>query len=342
MNYIKYLKEKLLTYLFLFLALLFFLIVYRLDQHFHISKSNAVYIFIGWFILFLLFVFIDYLIFNSRIKDFKAYCRLHTAQHDPEDFSYPVDREYATIVHHLMMEFEEYKADVRTKSAEELEFITRWVHDIKIPIAALRLIMDNYDVSMPKNFYQAMDLELVSIEESIQRVFYEIKSNTLRDDYKLARVSTKKLIGQALKGYSSFFSYKSINITIEGEDYKVLTDEKWSGYVLAQIISNAVKHTPIRGKITITTSKKDNNFIITVKNEGKGILPQDLGQIFKKGYTSTEDRLGTNASGYGLYLSKKLMDQLGHQLTVESVHGAYASFQLTFIERETLHHMTKM
>lgn len=342
MKFINYLQEKWLTYIFILLTFLFSLVVYRLDQGFNITKSNANYIMTGWILLFLFFIAFDYIIFNTRVKHFKKYCRLHASLEESEEFSYPVDREYGTLVHNLVIEFEEYKGDVLSKSAEELEFITKWVHDVKVPIAALRLILENHEVALPKEFYQSIDIELNTIEESIQRVFYEIKTNTLHDDYKLARVSTKKLISQALKGYSSFFSYKKINITLDGENWDVLTDEKWSGYILSQIISNAVKYTPYEGTIAITTSQNVNETIITVKNSGIGILSQDIGQIFNKGYTSSENRSGVKSTGYGLYLSKKLSDLLGHHLTVESKYGEYALFRLAFKENETLHKVTKM
>ncbi|HWQ78388.1 MAG TPA: ATP-binding protein, partial [Anaerovoracaceae bacterium] len=165
-----------------------------------------------------------------------------------------------------------------------------------------------------------------------------MKTNRFFDDYKVARTGTKKLIAQALKGYSSFFSYKRLGISVEGEDTEVLTDEKWSGYILSQIISNAVKYTPVGGKIEITTITEGNNTMISVKNQGKGISDRDIGQIFKKGFTSSEGREGANATGYGLFLSKKLSDLLGHSLTAESKQNEYAVFRLTFHGRDTLHH----
>lgn len=127
-----------------------------------------------------------------------------------------------------------------------------------------------------------------------------------------------------------------------GEAYDVLTDEKWSGYILSQIISNAVKYTPVEGIIVINTEKNGNERTISVKNSGRGILEKDIGQIFNKSYTSSENRSGMKATGYGLYLSKKLSDMLGHRLTVQSQYGEYAIFHLSFVENENMHQVTKM
>ncbi|AOY77928.1 sensor histidine kinase [Clostridium formicaceticum] len=342
MNFIKYLKERWITYGFITIAFVFSAAIYKLDTSFNITASNANYILAGWLLMFASFIMIDYSVFNYRVENFKKYCRLNASSEDMEDFNYPLDKEYAELIYNIATQYEKYKLDIHKKSSEELEFITKWLHDVKVPISAARLILENHENDISGDFYEGMDKELFAIEESVQRIFYEMKSNSLHDDYKIAKINTQRLIAQALKGYSNFFSYKKINIFFVGENYDVLTDEKWSGYVLSQIISNAVKHTPIEGKITITTEKRGNEVAISIKNTGQGILQKDIGQIFRKGYTSSEERSGMKATGYGLYLSKKLSNMLGHKLTVESEYGKYATFHLTFIEKETLYHVTKM
>lgn len=339
MRLVQYLKERWITYTFILAAFLFSAVIYKLDTSFNITTSNANYILMGWLLLFILFLVIDYEVFNYRVKKLKKYCNLNASSEDLDEFVYPTDQEYAQLIYNLVVDYEKYKSDIYYKSSEELEFITRWVHDIKVPISAAKLILENHENELPMNLYQSIDKELYAIEESVQRVFYEIKSNSLHDDYKITKVSTKKLIAQSLKGYSNFFSYKRIHIAFTGEDYEVLTDEKWSGYILSQIISNAVKYTPVEGTILIRTEKNQNRTTISIKNSGTGILEKDIGQIFNRGYTSSENRNGMKATGYGLYLSKKLSDVLGHQLTARSKYGEYAIFSLTFIENPTIHHM---
>ena len=342
MRFIKYLKEKWITYTFIVSAFLFSAIIYKLDKSLSINESNARYIIQGWVLLFIIFVSVDYSIFYYRAEKFKRYCDLNALSEDYYDFTYPLDKEYAELVHNLAVEYEKYKADIYTKSSEELDFITKWVHDIKVPISAVRLILEKHESHIPANLYINIDKEIFYIEESVQRIFYEIKSNSLYDDYKITRINTRKLVANAIKGYSSFFSYKKINVSFLGETYDVLTDEKWSGYILSQIISNALKYTPDEGTIVISTNKNNNGVTISIKNSGKGILQKDIGQIFRKGYTSSENRNGMKATGYGLYLSKRLSDMLGHKLTVESEYGKYAAFNLTFIENETIYNVTKV
>lgn len=330
------------AYAFILFAFLFSVAVYMLDNSFSIRQSNAMYILAGWGLFFAVFAAADYETLKRRVERFREYCRLNAASEYAEEFNYPLDREYAGLVHEMAVEKEAFKAEAGTKAAEEMEFITKWLHDVKVPISAAKLILENNESLLTGNFYQDIYTEIFSIEESIQRVFYEMKTSRFFDDYRITRVSTKKLVSQALKGYSNFFSYKRLGISIDGEDYEVLTDEKWSGYVLSQIVSNAVKYSPYEGKISINTVKDERGISISIRNEGKGILEKDIGHVFRKGYTSSENRAGIKATGYGLYLSKKLCDLLGHELTVRSEYNEYAMFSLIFGENEILHNVTKL
>lgn len=342
MSFIEFVKEKWLTYTFLFLSLMFAVIIYLLDKSFTMSESNATYVLAGWIVLLVPYVCIDFYLFYARFKKMKAYCSLHGSSNDIDEFTYPVDKAFARQINDIVAEFETFKADIATKSAEDLAFITKWIHDIKLPIAATRLILENNEADLPKKLYENIDMELFAIEQSIQKVFYEIKSNSFFEDYKIASVLTERLIANSLKGFSNFFSYKKLKISVSGKAKNVLTDEKWSSYILTEIISNAVKYTQINGTITINTTCDGNKTTISITNTGMGILPQDIGQVFSKGFTASTNRGMATATGYGMYLSKKLANLLTHELTVESHPGTSCSFHLTFINNDTIYNVTKL
>ncbi|WP_216827464.1 sensor histidine kinase [Alkalihalobacterium elongatum] len=342
MSFLSYLKERWITLLFIFLASAFAASVYHFDHRLQLSNANGNYMAAGCGILFLIYISIDYFVLRSRVKNLRQFTELNASSKEVEDFSYPTDWLLADQIQQIVIGFEKYKAEVQTQSSQELEFITKWLHDVKVPLAAVQLILEEEEHQIPAHVFERLYYELFSIEESVQRVFYEMKTNRFYDDYKIAPVNTKQLIVRALKGYSNLFSYKRIHISIEGEDHSVLTDEKWSGYILSQMISNAVKYTPHKGTISITTIKAENETTISIRNSGKGIHSRDIGQVFKKGYTASDQRTGLKATGYGLYLSKKVSDLLGHQFTAESVYNEYAMFHLTFHDTDTIHDVTKM
>ena len=341
-NFWKYLKERWLTYLFLIVAFLFASLVYKLDGRFNISPSNASYICIGWLMLLVIFISVDYTVFRYRIATLDDYCQFNSLEEPSGKFAYPLDNHYAMLFYNLKAEHEQYKSMIRQNSAEQLEFITKWLHDVKVPIAATRLVLDQHESQVDPRFYQSIDQELFTIEKAIEKVFYQIKAGSLYEDYKISKIQTQNLIAAALKPYSNIFGYKELKINLTGSSYEVLTDEKWSEYILSQLISNAVKYTPQGGQIEISTKLSDNSVTISVKNSGQGIPSQDICQIFKRGYTSSDNRSGSKATGYGLYLAKKVAEKLGHRLSVDSKLGQYAMFSLTFSQEPTLYQVTKL
>ncbi|KUG05423.1 sensor histidine kinase [hydrocarbon metagenome] len=343
MSLLAYLKEKWLTYVFAAAGFAFAAAVYKLDTDLNITVSNAAYIMTGLGLLFIVFAVIDYTVMNWRLEKFKRFCDLIAPSDIIDEFFYPLDKGYAECVHTISQEYEKHKAEMHTRSSEDLEFVTKWTHDIKVPISALRLILESYESDLPQEFYQKMDTEISKIQQGTQTILYNIKSNTFYQDYRISRVRTKKLIADVLKEYSNFFSYKKINISITGEDHQVLTDEKWSSYIISQIISNAVKYTPDHGDISICTSRDEGKTTISIRNSGMGITRKDIEQVFEEGYTSSVDRIGMKATGYGMYLAKKLSDKLGHELLVESEPGQYAQFDISFFdENEAVYRVTKM
>jgi len=184
MSILNYIKERWLHLLFLFLAFFFSFLVYRLDNSFSIRESNAAYILMGWGILFFIYLMIDGFILHARVSRFGLFCRTNGSSEEAEAFFYPTDRTHAELVRELTAEYERYKADIETKSAEEMEFITKWLHDAKVPIAAARLILESQEDKLPDDFYRNISAEIFSIEESILQVFYEMKTNRFFDDYR--------------------------------------------------------------------------------------------------------------------------------------------------------------
>lgn len=338
-----YFIERWFTYGFILVSYIFSYIVYKMDKKFTMSNSNGTYMMVSLLVLFVIFAIGDYLLYIYRIKKVKShYCKKNFYEESIEEFTYPMDKVYAKCICELSREYEDFKEKIYNESLDESDFITKWIHDIKVHISALRLILDNEWGDLNFSIYKDMDKEIKAIEEAIEKNFYHIKSKNFYNDYKLKPTSTKKMIGQSLKKYASIFSYKRININIEGEDYKVLTDEKWSGYIISQIISNGVKYTNDGGTIDIKTIKDDRGILIEVKNTGVGIDSKDISQIFKRGYTSSKERAGMKSTGYGMYLSKKISHMLGHEIVMESKVNEYAKFTLVFKEIDSIYNVTKV
>lgn len=328
-----YLKERWYMFIFFFVSAVFSFMVYWADAN--RADSNMIYMLEGIVLFFISYIIADFVVLRSRTKKIKHFVR--NGATDDVDSTYPLDLLYMKEVSKLARDFNLYRARNEEQYSEELDFITKWVHDIKVPISALYLLIENLDT----DYAAQLEMQTSYIEQHTQKVLYHIKSKSFHDDYRIAEVSTHAIISTALKQYATFFVYKKISLDIKYDDYKVLTDEKWSGYIVSQLLSNAVKHTPEFGQIRIKTFLKHNKIVISVKNTGEGIKAIHLNQIFKKGYTSTVQRGGSPSTGYGLYLAKKLADRMGHDLYAVSKEGEYAEFCLAFSKIEESINITK-
>lgn len=321
MRFRGYIKERWYMFVVIVIAAIFVISVCVLDKQALFANTSAAYILSGIALFLLIYVFIDYLIIKHRVKNLSAFIK--NGGIEEFDFTYPSDILLSVQINKLTNEYNRYRAKIAGASAEDLEFITKWVHDVKVPISAMKLLLE----SDSDNLKKRLEMELLSIEQNTQKVLFSIKSKSFYDDYKIAKASTKSLINNSLKQFSTFFSFKKINLKMDINDYMVLTDKKWSGYIISQFLSNAIKHTPDSGEISIDSLKTDAGIEISVTNTGEGIDKRDLNQVFNRGYTSS-NRHHTKATGYGLFLSKKLADKLGHNIYVKSECGKYAKFVL--------------
>jgi signal transduction histidine kinase len=327
MSFKKYIKERWYLYLLLSISFGFAFSVYMLDERLKTNK-NVDYIFWGMLFVFIVFVVLDYFTVKNRMKTLSSF--IQNGGTEDIELYYPVDNKYVYAINELAKKFNKYRADIASDSADEIDFITKWVHDVKVPISAIKLLLDSDEIDKNR-----LEMELSAVEQNTQKVLFHIKSKSFYDDYKVKEIWTRELIVPSLKKYATFFAYKRISLNFGSDSYKVLTDDKWSGYIISQLLSNAVKHTSYDGSIEINTMDMGNQVRICIKNYGKGIKTCDLLNIFNKGYSSDAVRNGSPSTGYGLYLSKQLADKLGHELYAKSKYGEYAEFCLVINKSES-------
>ena len=191
------------------------------------------------------------------------------------------------------------------------DFYALWVHQIKTPIAALNLLLQNNYSESNKE----LRLELFKIERYTELVLNYLRLEDISSDLSFSSYKLDGIVNQAVKKFAPVFIAKDIKISIESLEFKVLTDEKWLVFALEQIISNSVKYTPAGGQIKIHAEK---DCVLVIKDNGIGIAPEDLPRIFEKGFTGYNGRMDKKATGLGLYLTKKTLEKLGHSIDIFS------------------------
>lgn len=238
----------------------------------------------------------------------------------------PLDRleaDYINILSVLADEYDALKKKLTAAQNDSLEYYTLWVHQIKTPIAAMRLVLSQMDDSQAGVIKQ----ELFKVERYADMALRYIKLTDISSDLVIERCALSEIIHESAKKFGILFVYQKLSLDIRPTNQIVLSDKRWLGFILEQLISNAVKYTS-SGSVKIYCE----NGRLIIEDSGIGIRAEDLPRIFNKGYTGYNGRIDSRASGIGLYLAKKTADALKISLKVESELGKGTRVILGFPE----------
>lgn len=202
-------------------------------------------------------------------------------------------------------------------------YYTLWSHQIKTPLAAMRLLLQEGQLDARK-----LEQELFKTEQYVDMALQYQRLNNTEHDLMLKRHSLDTLVKQAVKEVSTLFISKNIQIELQQLHGTVVTDEKWFGFIVEQILTNAVKYTP-NGKVSVYSK----GAVLYISDTGIGIAPEDLPRIFEWGYTGYNGREISRSTGIGLSLCKKAADMLGHTVTVNSKIGEGTTVAIDFARK---------
>ncbi|RCX16117.1 signal transduction histidine kinase [Anaerobacterium chartisolvens] len=234
-----------------------------------------------------------------------------------------IEWQYQQIAGSLYKITEEHSNAISSAHAEQMDYYTMWLHQIKIPISAMRLALDSGrgDASL---FRQ----ELFKIERYVEMALQYVKLEDLSSDLVIREYEIGVIVRQSLKKFAVLFSCSELSVELGDMEQMVTTDSKWLGFIIEQLLSNAVKYT-LRGTIEIGLDGKG----LVIRDTGIGIRSEDLARIFEKGYTGYNGRLDQRASGIGLYMAKRVADQLAIEIVITSTPGAGTSARIVFPDR---------
>lgn len=221
------------------------------------------------------------------------------------------DEDYQQIIHLIREEHGIYCNETNRKYSDMIDYYTVWAHQIKTPIASMRLHLQNEDSPLARTLMS----ELHRIEQYVEMVLTFLRLDSESTDYVIKEYDLDKIVRQAVKKFSSEFIGRKLSLVYEPLNATVVTDEKWLSFVIEQVLSNALKYTP-SGSITITLEPEKT---LRIRDTGIGIAPEDLPRVFENGYTGYNGRADKKASGIGLYLCKRICANLGHSISVQSV-----------------------
>ena len=235
------------------------------------------------------------------------------------------------LIYYLLKEanknMHEHVNKYRDMQSDYREYIETWVHEVKTPIASTRLIIENNQNKVTK----IISYEVKKIEAYIEQALYYSRSNDVSKDYIIKELSLASVVRNTIRENSRDFINKRISIDIEAVEGTVYSDAKWLKFILNQVIGNSIKY--IReedGKVKVYSIRNENNIVLTLEDNGIGIVDKDINRVFEKGFTGENGRRVGRSTGIGLYLCKKLTEQLGLGLTLTSKAGEGTKVNIIF------------
>lgn len=213
--------------------------------------------------------------------------------------------------------------ELEKENTEYQEYVESFVHEIKTPISALSLALENNNDFRLKQ-------EVDKINQLVEQMLYYARSENTEKDYFVKEIQLTEIIHSVILKYRHYMLNKKISLNIHDLDYIVITDEKWLLFIISQIIQNSIKYLDKDKKEIEVWGENNNNYInLIIKDNGCGIKESDLVRIFEKGFTGTNRKKGYS-TGMGLYLTKKLCDKLGLQLQIQSKEKEFTKLTITF------------
>ena len=211
-----------------------------------------------------------------------------------------------------------------------MEYYTMWVHQIKTPIAALKLLIeedipgeeeplgaDRERLQQQREKRRDEELQqLFAIEQYVNMALSYMRLGSETTDFVLRQTDLDEVIRMAVRRYARHFISKKIVLHYEETGARVLTDEKWLGFVLGQLLMNALQYTR-EGGVRLYL-EPDAPLTLVIADSGCGIRPEDLPRVFEQGYTGLGGRQNQGSTGLGLHLCRQITDRLGHSLRLES------------------------
>ena len=225
------------------------------------------------------------------------------------------------------------------------EYLELWVHEVKLPISALRLSLTQTKFQNNPSLF----LELDRLDDYVNQILYLVRSEHVEKDYQISESNLSEIIKRvALKNQNAIidghidFEVKNVNKIVE-------TDPKWLEFILNQILANSIKYRKKKSpKIQIYTEETPKSVILHIYDNGIGIPSSDQSRIFQKAFTGHNGRLfdfdqqklslmaetSNKSTGMGLYIVKKLIEKLGHRISVSSIECQYTDIMIAFAKND--------
>lgn len=278
------------------------------------SIKSLMYIWFLFTLVLFIYLIYDYFRYKKHIKYLKYFVEKDFYNLELLPDSKDIYKKYYyRIIERLFNEKKELVLQNELKYQEIIDYYTLWVHQVKIPLQALKLLSDDYKISH----------QVLKLEQYVDMALNYLRADFINNDLLIKRYSLDEIIKTTVKKYSDIFIGKNLILEYQSLNVEIITDAKWFGFILEQLLSNALKYTR-KGVIKIYLE----DYFLVFEDTGIGIKKEDLKRIFEKGYTGYNGRNYQKSTGIGLYLVKKILNKLNYQISVESQLNVGTKFKI--------------
>ena len=319
-EYLKMKKTSIIGILGVYAILFVFVYLYR------IPIEVILYPFILTIVFVLIVLLFDYIKYKEKVNKIIQICNDISSCYSVKINDKNIfDEYYLDIINELLKENRKQVSQFQKKVSDVNDYFSIWVHQIKTPIASMKLKIDNEQMDL---LQLASDLN--RIDHYVDLVLSFLKFDEEKIDLYFRKTDVDRIMRESLKKFSNDFIIKKIRLDYKLSKREVLTDEKWLSFVFDQLLSNALKYTD-KGTISIYY---DGDSCLCIKDSGIGIALADMERLFEKGFTGYNGRQYKKASGIGLYMCKRMCDKLNIAISIESVVNEYTLVKLKFLSNE--------
>lgn len=334
MKMIDYIKDKV---LFLSVNLMFFILI---SLFMGFAKAAPVIIFLLfciWFFPLITYMLLEYIKYRKYFNNIETILenldKKYLLPEVIDDANFMIGEKVNDILKELSRDMHENVNYYKNIQEEYREYIEMWVHEIKTPIASSKLLIENNNNEITRKINIQMD----RIENFVEQVLYYSRSDEVGKDYIIKKIELSQVVKNVIKKNQRDFISKRISLQLDDINEIIYSDTKWVEFILNQIVGNAIKYSKgTQDKITIKAKKLGSSVVLTVEDNGVGIVEQDINRVFEKGFTGENGRKFGKSTGIGLYLCKKLCVKLGLGLQIDSNINEGTKVSIIFPKTENL------
>lgn len=330
MSFKKFIKEKIISLFLIIFALVtieIFLMIYSFDKF--IKIYIPIIILSGYFIGLLYEYFIKKRYYDNLQNTLNQLEEKYLITEIIDKANFIEGRILKDVIEQVNKSMHENVNKYKYLQEDYKEYIELWIHEIKLPLATSKMIIENNKTRVTKSIREELD----KIGNYIEQALFYARSNTVEKDYYIGKCYLREVVNESIKKNKTRLIEEKIEINIHDLDNAVNTDSKWIVFILNQIIQNCVnyRNKDVMSNIEIYSIQRKDNTILYIKDNGIGIKKGELVRVFDKGFTGTNGRMSNKKStGIGLYLCKKLCDKLGISIELDSKEGLYTEIRLIF------------